>query len=242
MSGTSIFLRFLPHRRAAALIDLRIDALRGDDALSPADDAFLDAHLAACAECRAALASKQALVAQLRGLGPVQAPQGFAGRVLMAARARGREVPAVEAEKGWLGGFVPSAQLATGALLTVIVLGSVGLVVGFGSKGSAGGGHVAGAVETGGTGLAGALEAPHFLVRAPGLGAAKVRSQVTTIVRAHGGTFDDAGAALIARIPRSALIAVTQDLASRGRYKMSKAGEGELPAELDSILIRFELE
>jgi hypothetical protein len=57
-----------------------------DDALTPAERAALDAHLAGCAECRRELAAFGRTVALVRAIDPAHAPAGFVDRVLAAAR------------------------------------------------------------------------------------------------------------------------------------------------------------
>jgi hypothetical protein len=93
----------------------------------------------------------------------------------------------------------------------------------------------------GGKGLA-VEDAPHFIVRAPGVGVAKARREITQVVTAHKGTYNETRTAIVAHIPRSGLVAVTQDLASRAAFRMSKADAGELSPDLETIVIRFELE
>ena len=56
-----------------------------DDALTPAERAALDAHLAGCAECRRELAAFGRTVALVRAIDPAHAPAGFVDRVLAAA-------------------------------------------------------------------------------------------------------------------------------------------------------------
>jgi putative zinc finger protein len=57
-----------------------------DEALTPAERAALDAHLAGCADCRRELERLRATVSLLRASPPVRAPAGFVDRVLEAAR------------------------------------------------------------------------------------------------------------------------------------------------------------
>jgi hypothetical protein len=60
---------------------------RADDALSAAEQAELQAHLATCAECQREWARFEQTVALLRGIEPAHAPAGFVDRVV-AARPR----------------------------------------------------------------------------------------------------------------------------------------------------------
>src|SRR5881628_3284322 len=57
-----------------------------DDALTPAERAALDAHLAGCADCRCELAGLLRTVKLVRAIDPARAPAGFVDRVLAAAR------------------------------------------------------------------------------------------------------------------------------------------------------------
>ncbi len=57
-----------------------------DDALTPAERAALDAHLAGCADCRRELVAFGRTVALVRAIDPAHAPAGFVDRVLAAAR------------------------------------------------------------------------------------------------------------------------------------------------------------
>jgi anti-sigma factor RsiW len=61
-----------------------------DDALTPAERAALDAHLAGCAECRRELAGLLRTVKLVRAIDPERAPAGFVDRVLAAARPERR--------------------------------------------------------------------------------------------------------------------------------------------------------
>ena len=57
-----------------------------DDALAPGERAALDAHLAACADCRRELQRFRDTVALMRAAAPVRAPAGFVDRVLEATQ------------------------------------------------------------------------------------------------------------------------------------------------------------
>lgn len=239
---------FAPHLRAQALIDAAFDASRGEGDVPEADRVWLVTHLSSCASCRAKDADRRVLFEALRSM-KAEAPMGFAGRVLLAARARGRAEEGAAREVvtdhrfvlGFLGSFVPASQRAIGALLVVSALGTLTVVVALRSRTDHEVKPGASEALTGGARLT-AVDSPHFVVRAPGIGAAKARSQFAAIVRAHGGAFSDAGDAIIARIPRNQLLPMTQDLAGRGRYKMSKSDPGELPSTIDPIVVRFEIE
>ena len=60
---------------------------RADDALSPAEQALLQAHLATCAECEREWVRFERTVALVQAIEPAHAPAGFVDRV-MGARAR----------------------------------------------------------------------------------------------------------------------------------------------------------
>jgi hypothetical protein len=57
-----------------------------DEALTPAERAAVDAHLAGCPDCRRELARLRATVGLLQAVEPARAPVGFVDRVLAAAR------------------------------------------------------------------------------------------------------------------------------------------------------------
>jgi hypothetical protein len=246
---------FLPHVHAERLMD----AKRDSESLSAADAAWLDAHTRRCPRCTDMAQARERLAGAMKAMRGTKAPEGFAGRVLFAAKTR--KVADPGAGLGDERPMMSFAQLAIGGVLALLVVGGLAGMIAISSTSnlkdppasfrllpfdSAGGGRVSPAAKIGTSGGAavklGDEERPHFLVRAPGIGAAKTRSQVTQILAAHGGTFRDAGGVLVARIPRPELIGVTQDIAKSGRYKMSKVDDGDLPASLDTIVIRFELE
>jgi hypothetical protein len=222
---------FMPHASAEALIDERLDEARGAGRLHPSDAEWLDLHLASCERCRAVEESRKKLLQSMSALQGAKAPEGFAGRVMMAARARRRE-DRVESMKPML----PLSQLLMGSAMALVVVGALVAVVSISQKGD----H--GPIEGASPSLVRpADEKPNFIVRAPGIGAAKARSQITAIVDAHHGTIlGSDGAAITARIPRGDLLSTTEDLARAGRYKMSK--DTDVAPSADTILIRFELE
>jgi hypothetical protein len=168
----------------------------------------------------------------VRSLGTEKAPVGFAGRVMLAAKTR--KVEAVEEPRGSMN---PFSQWAIGAAMVVVVLVAAGVL--FKTVPGDANAHKAKTVIAG-NGLD-VEDAPHFIVRAPSIGAAKARSEIIKVVEARGGTFSDSGDAIMVRIPRSELVAVTKALASRGSFRMNKADAGELPPDLETIVLRFEL-
>src|SRR5438132_8143609 len=74
----------------------RLSALL-DEALGPDERGPLEAHLAACPDCRRELGLLRNTVALLRGVEPARAPAGFVDRVLASARLvpRRRGAPAL---------------------------------------------------------------------------------------------------------------------------------------------------
>lgn len=180
--------------------------------------------------------------ARARGAGVEALVVGAAEPSGSAARAAAE----VAGAKGGPGALVPwllggaggpgrlAAGLACAALIAAAVVATVAQRTQ--SEGSA-------VIARSGGGVA--LEvpaAPHFIVRAPGLGAARARSHVTAIVQAHGGVMVEAREGLLARIPRKALLGVTQDLARAGGFKMLQADGAELAPSLETVVIRFELD
>ena len=96
-------------------------ALRIDGAATPAEDARLDAHLAACADCRALLEAETAVDAALSArLGGAEPPAAFDA----AIRAR------IRAERRAVGGWVPDVLNAAGVVLVLVA--AVPLFVGWG--------------------------------------------------------------------------------------------------------------
>src|SRR5262249_23132620 len=83
-------------------------------------------------------------------------------------------------------------------------------------------------------------ERPHFIVRAPGIGAAQIRAQVSEAVAAHHGALADQRGALVVRIPRAELLPLIQSL--HATYKLTKTSAEELDPAIETIVIRFELE
>lgn len=217
-----------PHYLAQRLIDARIDLRRGSVDLPEHEGDWLGRHLAACAPCRETNESREALIKVLWGMRTV-APTGFAGRVLERAKRGEVLVEAPPRRFGVQLGFAGLAAL----LLAVFAATAVWMNRSPMSEG--------GEALLGGQGLSTA-ESVHFTVRAPGIGAAKIRTQVTSIVLANGGIYSDRYGAIIARIPRNALIGVTADLARQGRYKMIRSGAGEVEPSVETLVLRFELE
>lgn len=102
--------------------ELFSDHLEG--VLHPILRAELDAHLAACAECRPLRASLADVVDALHAFPELDAPEGLAGRAAAAALAAPRAVvirPAI---------VMPSWVQAAAAGLALIALGTVLMVVG----------------------------------------------------------------------------------------------------------------
>lgn len=95
-----------------------------DDALTPEEQAKLEAHLAQCPDCRALVQDLQNLSGDLSGLAPV--PEGFADKVM--ERVSGQEqtapartaVPEQKAGKNWRRRLLPIGALAA---CCVLVLG-----------------------------------------------------------------------------------------------------------------------
>ena len=90
----------------------------------------MQAHLAECAACRAALAEVDALAGILAGAQPPPVPAGFAARVTAAARQRQEVEPLVAWNPLRWWRFVPAPMHAAAAAVLVIGL-AVGLVMGW---------------------------------------------------------------------------------------------------------------
>ena len=92
MALTSFFRR---HARYRALVDACADA-----ELAPADAVSMDAHLGACAECRAAVDAARVMKASIAALPEVAVPRSF--RLTPAMVATQRPMPAKAATPGLL--------------------------------------------------------------------------------------------------------------------------------------------
>lgn len=223
------------HTRAARAMDARIDAIRdgGDGA-----DAWLDGHLASCPRCAEAWRVRSAMVATLRALEPESPGEGFAKRVLAEARARKtlgvarNEVSTAKAQPvSWFPRLIAGAAVAAACAVGVVLVRAQTQPA------------APGVVALGGGTAIEAIGAPHFVVRAPGVGAAQVRSVVTEMVKQKGGRYTDAGGAIVAELPYRSLVAFTKDLARVGPYKMSKTPDADnLTAASPTVTLRFELE
>lgn len=226
---------FSPHGRAERLIDAQLDAARGEGVLSDADETWLERHIAECVDCRAVREERRALLGVMADHADVEAPEGFAGRVLMAAKARGREAPvAEEIHEPVLG-----RRYALGGLAAV--------AAGLGLFAFAASHQPEPALSTKGQvhvmGRAAEIDvAPHFTVRAPGIGAAQLRAQIAEIATQHGGELVTAEGAVLVHLPRAELVGVVQDLARRGRYKVSRADGEDVGPDVETIVVRFELD
>ncbi|MBK8011145.1 MAG: zf-HC2 domain-containing protein [Deltaproteobacteria bacterium] len=74
-----------------------------------------------------------------------------------------------------------------------------------------------------------------------GIGAAKARSQIIDVVqRVEGSMISSSNGEFIARIPRSHLMSLIDNLARRGRYAITR--DSERPLAKDEVLIRFTVE
>ncbi len=215
-----------PHRRAETLMDARIDAGRNAPELAEAEQAWLQAHIETCPPCAARAQAHQDVVQSLQAEARLQAPDGFAARVLIAARAQEQSVMVQEAPR-----FVWGQWAVGGAALAV----AVGFAVFVGPQQELANGPV----EVSGTSAARAAE-PDFLVRAPSMGAAEVRTKVSKIAEAHGGEVTVSEESLMVRIPRAALVGVLKDLSRAGEVKVTPVGT--LGPERASILLRVNLD
>jgi hypothetical protein len=214
------------HRRAERLIDERLDRERDGERLEAHDIEWLEEHLRSCAECRAFESTRRKLMDATLSLKAVSAPEGFAARVL-AAKNREEEAPPSTWSRFAVAGAIAAALIAVVAI----------------SNSPTSSIEAPGGVGVSGTGSLEQVDLhPHFVVRAPGLGAAKARAQAVAIVEAHGGSFSVADGAVYARIPREQLVTVMRDLSKQSQYKVSRSDAGELDSTLTEVVIKFELE
>ena len=233
-------------RRGERLVHARLDALRGEEALSAADDAWLEQRLKTDPELRAYFEEQKALQEFLRPTPPIEAPTGFAARVVQAAEVRPREsLPELggslandASDERWM-----PWVWATGAVAAVVVVAVMVQVPERPSPVSAG------RLEVSGPTVAGAT-APDFEVRAPGVGAARARSMIVSLARRHGGQpteelttqgRTDQGALLV-RLPRSELVPIMRDLARSGTFKVTPLRSEPMPPDVQTVVLRFVLD
>lgn len=209
-------------QRAERVADARIDAARGEPPLSDDDAAWLDAQRARDPNVASAVARRERAVELLRRTPRPVAPGGFGDRVLHAISE--------SAPPG-------RSRISAGVLALAAAAALFALYV-----------YVdrppprADGVVVSGTGVpAGALTAD-FRVRPSGLGPAAVRARLSAIVTAHHGTIFSAGGGLDVRLPRDALVAVLQDLARQGRFRIEKVSRDALPADRQFVVLHVELE
>lgn len=208
-----------PHTRAAQLVEARLDG----EVLTPSDARWLDDHLSACPVCARRAGQTERLLGLLRNQPAHRAPEGFAGRVVEAARvAVGPEVEPIPHRPRWVGA----------AAFAVAAAAVVAMWVGPG-------GPARDDLRIGAT-AAMADERPHFVVRAPSLGGARLRQRAERLVRAHEGRSTLQQGALRAVIPRQALVGVLAELERAGAVELQLVRE---PAHDErQVILRFELD
>lgn len=109
-------------------------------------------HLAECAGCRELVHGWREVAESLEGLGPIQAPEGFADRVMEAVRAEARQRPRPLGIPGaaWLAATAAREETLhvswTWAAAAVLMVG-VGLVLWLGPEGSAAASAVRGVLQ-----------------------------------------------------------------------------------------------
>lgn len=220
---------FAPHLHAERLIDARLDARRGGPPLDAEQAAWLEAHLEGCVRCQQVAEARAEVVQALTQTPPLRAPEGFAARVLEAARAESRAPAPVRYEperRPWLQwGFAGAAVAATVAFAVMV------RPPGAPSEGP--GVEVSGAAAV-------AAEAPDFDVRAPGLGAAEIRAVVSRIASAHSGTVEGSKRVLTVRIPRAELVGMLRDLSRAG--EVSVTPRDKLDPERETVVLRVNLD
>ena len=218
---------FSAHARAERLLDARIDAQRDEAPLSAEDEAWLRGHLSECLRCREAAEDRALVVRGLLSQPSLQAPAGFAERVLSAAREDGARRPAApEPRRAW--GQWALAGAAVAATVLFVALAGPGAAP-------------TGAVEVGGAGVEPAVRAaPDFEVRSPSVGPAEVRARVVRIAEAHRGAVTALDRVLVVRIPRSELVGVLQDLSRGGELAVTR--RGALAPEQETVVLEVALE
>lgn len=216
-----------PHRRAETLMDARLDAGRQAPELEASQAAWLQAHLEGCPRCKQRSQDHQDVVESLRGEAALRAPDGFAARVLIAARAQeGSRASAPTGPRFVWGQWAAGGAAVAAALAFAVFVGPHEKLPN-------------GPVEVSGT-SAGRTAEPDFLVRAPSMGAAEIRTRFSEIAQAHEGEVTVSEKNLMVRIPRSALVAVLKELSRAGEVKVTPIGS--LGPERVSILLRVNLD
>jgi len=203
------------HRKTERLLDAQHEG-----SLGAADSAWLHDHLQGCERCRQMQQARAKLFAAYRALPALEAPAGFAAKVLRASR---QPVPA---KSYW-------AQWALGGMTVAISAAAVLAVVTTQGRNEHPGVEVSGA-------SAGAQAATDFVVRAPGAGAAEVRAIVAEVIQAHNARLITEAKGFRVVVPRAELLGFLQDLSKQGAFKVSKVREGEL--ENDPVWFSFELD
>lgn len=249
-----------PHARAEALTDAWLDTHGEGSGLAALgsspdlDDRWLAAHLDGCLRCQARFEQRRRLLERLRTAEELRAPEGFAERVQRAARASKAHLasparavgPGRREPNGPAGGLgnVPAwvsrlgskgpARWALGAALAI----AAGAFVAGPVLPGVGGRSSEGEVQVGAAGLVEA-EMSNFVVRAPGLGAARLRRVVTALVEGQGGSFAVVEGGLRVVLPRSALLPILAELERQVGLEVNLLRE--LSPEADEVVLRFEL-
>jgi hypothetical protein len=217
---------FIPHREAERLLDLVHDRALGDEGPGPEAEDWLEGHLGGCARCRASAEARRAYRDVLGALPAPRAPDGFAGRVLLAAATRRVAVEAPPPAGGWRPELALAGLALAGAALVVLRPGPE---------------LPGGEVEVAGGRAPVVASAPHLVVRPVGLGAAQARARILAILSAHGAEVGAEAGDVVAVLPRAALVPVVQALASEGRFEVTRAKEA-LDPSVQRVRVRFELE
>lgn len=213
-----------PHRTAERVMDDLIDAKRDGAELDAADAAWLNRHLDGCSKCKAAFEHRERAIRLAAAWSVPELSAGFAGRVRAAAVAS-----VAEGETKTAGGGAPLGWLlgaATVAGLGLMLSQGVSTLTGPGTEVAIGGtGHLAEA-------------APHFVVRARGLGPVETRSRAVGVVSSHRGSTEVDSTHVRAVIPRSELVALMAELERWGGVEV----ELEREPDTDDVVLHFQLD
>ena len=236
-----------PRRYAERIIHARLDAERGEGEVSAGDEAWLERRLASDRELRIYAEEQTALQATLRR-SSTRAPTGFAERVRLAAQSRPKDsLPDLEPSRA--GNRLDASQgdraasvrpwavaAATAAAAAVIVT-----VVVRPPEPAATGVLPAAKLEISGP-ASQAPDAPDFLIRSPGVGAARAQAQIVQILKRHGGDPTHKQDALLVRLPRAELVPALQELGRTGTFKVTPLRQAPLPPSVQTVTLRFDLD
>lgn len=210
-----------PHDRASRLVDLRLDG----EELGADDRSWLEAHLQDCEACARMAEDRERLLEVFSELEPLAAPSGFADRVIAAARASGQHPVSNARPPAHRGRWVGAGAFAVAAAAAVAMWVA--------PKTTDQDLQVGGAVAP-------MVEVPHFTVRAPSVGGARLRQLVDRLALAHGGRSVATRGAVRVVLPRAELVKVLAELEQQGEIELALTRD--LAADEQQVSLQFDLD